>query len=199
MLSRKTILATQLITPHPDINCTPGMCLVYVRETFGIQAKYPTATAGWKSSTHKHLNEDFPAKVWIPLSDNPDGHVVLRQPDGSIWSASSPTAGRPVHHSSIEALKKYYNNRLHYLGWTEDIEGVKVVASNAGVTQVQPLPTAPAERAERLVSAYNTSMMALLQEMQTMGLEPWHNAEDLSEVEKALSQSKKWRADHGKE
>jgi hypothetical protein len=124
-------VTTQHITPNPEIPCTPGWCLVYVRETFGIGPKYPTATAGWNASTYKHTDQNFPNNTWVPvwfsLSDNPDGHVVLRQPDGSIWSASSPTATTPVHHASLTELERYYGNRLNYLGWTEDLEDTLIM------------------------------------------------------------------------
>ena len=124
-------MATQIITPNPDIPCTPGLCLVYVREAFGIGPKYPTATDGWSASPTQHVDQNFPVDMWVPLwfslSDNPHGHVVLRQPDGSVWSSSSPTANKPVHHSSLDDLLSYYGGKLTYLGWTEDIEDVLVV------------------------------------------------------------------------
>ena len=124
-------MAIQLITPNPKISCKPGMCLEYVRETFGVAPKYPSAIADWEASALKHTNQDFPAGVWVPvwftLSDNPAGHVALRQPDGSIWSSSSPTDTAPMHHGSLGDLLSYYGGRLDYLGWTENIEGVKVV------------------------------------------------------------------------
>lgn len=127
----KATMTNQNIIPKPQIPCTPGLCLVYVRETFGIGPKYPTATAGWVASKFKHKDQNFPSNVWVPLwfslSDNPDGHVALRQPDGSVWSASSPTSHSPVHHPSLSSLLSYYKNRLTYLGWTEDIEDVRVL------------------------------------------------------------------------
>lgn len=122
---------SQWIVPNPSISCNPGLCLVYVRETFNIGPKYPTARTGWESSMYKHENKRFPPDVWVPIwflvSDNAAGHVALRQPDGTVWSASHPTDASPIHHESIEDLERYYSGRLHYLGWTEDIEGVQVV------------------------------------------------------------------------
>lgn len=120
----------QLVIPNPDIPCTPGWCLVYVRETFGIGPKHPTATAGWQASTTKHADKNFPdawVPVWFSLSDEPAGHVALRQPDGSIWSSSHPTKKQPIHHPSLEDILSYYGKRMTYLGWTEDIEGQRVV------------------------------------------------------------------------
>lgn len=121
----------QVLTPKPKIPCTPGMCLVYVREAFGIQSKYPSASANWDASTTKHDDRNFPQDVWLPiwfsLDDNPHGHVALRQPDGSVWSASDPNANDPVHHESINDIERYYGGKLHYLGWTEDVCDEKIV------------------------------------------------------------------------
>lgn len=127
-------MAEQLIKPNPNIPCTPGLCLVYVRQAFGIGPKHPTATDGWNASNYKHIGKNFPDGMWVPmwfsLSDNSAGHVALRQPDGSIWSASSATAKTPVHHPDLKHLEGYYGGRLKYLGWTEDLENVRIVDVN---------------------------------------------------------------------
>lgn len=121
----------QLVSPNPRIRCNPGLCLVYVREVFGVGPKNPTALKGWEASQYKHENKKYPKDVWVPiwfsLSDNPAGHVAVRQPDGSVWSASHPTQFEPVHHESLEDMELYYSHRLTHLGWTEDIEGVQVI------------------------------------------------------------------------
>lgn len=126
--------AAQIITPNPEIPCTPGLCLVYVRETFDLPAKYPSATASWGASEHKHTDKEFPDNVWVPvwysLADEPNGHVALRQPDGSVWSASHPTNTTPVHHDSMQDIESYYGGRLKYLGWTEDLSGEMIIELN---------------------------------------------------------------------
>jgi hypothetical protein len=131
VLTPTTEASGQLITPNPDIACMPGMCLAYVKDAFGVTPKYPTAIAGWEASKRKHSNKDFPSDVWVPvwfsLTNNPNGHVAIRQPDGSIWSASHPTRTTPVHHSSLADIERYYNGRLTYLGWTEDVEDTLVI------------------------------------------------------------------------
>jgi hypothetical protein len=127
-------MTMQLITPNPNITCTPGECLVYVQDTFGVAPKYSTASAAWDASNYKHTDQNFFDGVWVPvwfsLQNNPDGHVALRQPDGSIWSASSPTDTTPIHHSSLADIESYYGSNLTYLGWTEDVEDTPVVDTN---------------------------------------------------------------------
>lgn len=123
----------QLITPNPNIPCKPGWCLQYVRQTFGLPGVYPSATAGWAASPTKHRDQNFPAGVWLPLwffmRDEPLGHVVLRAPDGSIYSTTDLST-TPRHHPNLADLMRIYAGAglpLTYLGWTEDIEDVAVV------------------------------------------------------------------------
>lgn len=123
----------QVITPSPTVACTPGWCLKYVQDTFGLSAVYPTAIASWNASTTKHQDRNFPANCWVPvwfsLRDEPAGHVALLAPDGSVYSSSDPNTNVPHHHPSLDALITYYAkaNPLTYLGWTEDVEGTPVI------------------------------------------------------------------------
>jgi hypothetical protein len=127
-------MTAQLIYPNPNIWCEPGYCLMYVRRTYGLDGLYPTATAGWISAQRKHRDRDFPPGCWVPvwfsLGKEWRGHVALMAPDGSVYSTSDPS-NTPHHHPSLDHLLSYYS-RLEptFLGWTEDIEGVAVVASD---------------------------------------------------------------------
>jgi len=126
---------TQLITPNPDIPCRPGWCLEYVRKTFGLPIRYGSATEAWDNSPTQHQNYDVPDGVWVPLwfsiDTVPEGHVVLRAPDGSVYSSSDNTT-TPHHHPNMADLIDYYqrlgNLTLTYLGWTEDMAGTPVIA-----------------------------------------------------------------------
>lgn len=129
----------QLITPNPNIPCKPGWCLQYVRQTFGLAGVHPSATAGWAASLTKHRDQNFPEGVWVPLwffmEDEPLGHVVLRAPDGSIYSTTDLST-TPRRHPSLSDLMRIYAGAglpLTYLGWTEDIEGVAVVDGSASL------------------------------------------------------------------
>ena len=123
----------QLITPNPNIWCRPGWCLEYVKNAFGTPAVYPSATAAWNGSTKKHADRNFPAGVAVPvhygLTTTPLGHIVIRMPDGSVYSTSDLT-NTPHHHPNLEDLEAYYayyGMGLIYRGWTEDVEGTPVM------------------------------------------------------------------------
>ena len=136
----------QLVTPNPNISCQPGWCLQYVRQTFGAPAVEPTATAGWANAKFRHEDWDFPAGCWVPvwfsLAKEPAGHVALMAPDGSVYSTSDDSTV-PHHHPSLQDLIAYYwRNPLTYLGWSEDISGVRVVQGD-GTINVQSITTTP--------------------------------------------------------
>jgi len=121
------------ITPDPAIPCRPGWCLEYVRKAFGQPARYASATEAWEASTAQHPGRDFPAAwvpVWYGVAGVPEGHVVLRAPDGSAYSTTDPYALTPVHHPGLEDLERRYAAAglpLTCRGWTEDIAGTPVV------------------------------------------------------------------------
>ena len=118
--------------PNPNITCKPGWCLEYVQNAFKAPVIEPTAISAWEHAQFKHY--DLPpmgiaVPIWFSLAYEPAGHVALWMPDGSVYSTSSPTSTKPTHHSSLQALIDYYAsaNPLTYLGWSEDIETLRVV------------------------------------------------------------------------
>jgi hypothetical protein len=126
----------QVITPNPNIPCQPGWCLQYVRQAFGLPARYGTATEAWQKSPSQHRDRDFPAGVWHPvwfsLANEPAGHVALRSPSGTVYSTSD-LGSVPHQHLDLSDLMNYYaryDMTLTYLGWTEDVAGYPVIADS---------------------------------------------------------------------
>lgn len=144
----------QIIVPNPNIRCEPGWCLQYVRQTFGLPARYGSATEAWANSASQHRDRNFPAGLWVPvwygLAKEPAGHVVLMAPDGSVYSTSD-YSNTPHHHPDLADLEAYYARYgmdLTYRGWTEDVAGYPVLGADGGITvTVQSTttnnPTAP--------------------------------------------------------
>lgn len=123
-----------------NVPCTPGYCLTYVQDVFGIPAKQPSALADWNANTFNHEDKNFPnvaTPVWFTGKSGAlkeYGHVAVRMADGSVWSCSHPTENEPMHFPSIDALNRYYSGQLVYLGWTEDVEDVLVMKETKGMT-----------------------------------------------------------------
>ena len=124
----------QVITPTPMIPATGGWCLMYVRQAFGLPAKYASATEAWEKSTSQHRDRNFPPGLWVPvwygIDVEPLGHVVLRAPDGTVYSTSDYSGWPRVHKdlADLEAFYAYYGMNLQYRGWTEDVASYPVMA-----------------------------------------------------------------------
>jgi hypothetical protein len=123
----------QLITPTAMIPATGGWCLQYVRQAYGLPARYNSATEAWEKSTSQHRDRNFPAGIWTPvwygIDIEPLGHVVLRAPDGTVYSTSDYSGWPRVHKdlADLEAFYAYYGMNLQYRGWTEDVAGYAVM------------------------------------------------------------------------
>lgn len=192
-------MTTQLITPDPNIACTPGMCLQYVREAFSLPAHYASATEAWDNSSSQHRDQNFPAGVWLPvwfsLEAIPAGHVALRAPDGSVYS-SSDNSRAPHHHPTLDDLLNYYayyNLPLTYLGWTEDVAGTPVVSVDSSINfdGIPASVTDPAAPMEDALSA------AEVVQLQTMINEAANTvmAENTAQITAAKNELKTWVID----
>ena len=130
----------QLVAPNPNVPCQPGWCLKYVADAYGggYPVVYPSATAAWNGAQFKHQDQSFPAgvavPVWFSIRNVPEGHVAIRMPDGSVYSTTSGTSNRAVHHPNMQDLLNAYApyNPLTYLGWTEDLAGKRLVINDGG-------------------------------------------------------------------
>lgn len=128
-------VSTQLITPNPNIPAEEGMCLQYVRQSYGLPLRYGSATEAWNNSPSRHTDRNFPQGVWFPvhygLASNVNGHIVNVAPDGTVWSTSDLDPNPVHHHPSLADLEAYYAHYgvpLTYRGWTEDVAGFPVIS-----------------------------------------------------------------------
>lgn len=114
----------QLKAPNLSVVGVPEECLVYVREVFGVAAKYPTAIAGWDEAQYKHNNATPPSDVSVPVWFNWSsfGHVAVSVPGRGFYSTTKE--GDKVF-GSLSELESFIG--CTYLGWSEDVDGVPVV------------------------------------------------------------------------
>lgn len=121
----------QLVAPNPSIPVKPGWCLAFVQQAFRAPWAGSTATDGWNKAQAKHADQNFPngvaVPVWFAMAGEPAGHVALRMADSSYYSTSHPTNTTPYHHPSLAHLMTYYGGRLTVRGWSEDLNGYRVI------------------------------------------------------------------------
>jgi hypothetical protein len=128
-------LFIQKITPNPlGPTAEEGMCLQYVRQTFGLPARYGSATEAWNNSPSQHRDRNYPKGVWFAvwweLDKNVNGHVALVAPDGRVYSTSNLNPNPLKVHPNVADVEAYYARygfTLTYRGWTEDVAGTPVI------------------------------------------------------------------------
>lgn len=132
----------QLKAPNLNIIGQSGWCLQYVTEIFGAMGhganSNTTAISEWNSAAYKHPGVNPPADVAVPVwfsYNGPSGHVAVSVPGKGVYSTSA--VGDKVF-SSVEALVNWMGEGFKYLGYSEDINTVRVAEVN-----IEPAP-APA-------------------------------------------------------
>lgn len=125
---------------------------MYVREAFDAPGGVDYAWEAWENVKLKHTGSDFPTDVSVPIwfsyitGGADEGHVAINVPGIGIYS--SPWQGGLGHYiapSVAELIRIYSDNGAHSMalqGWSEDINGVRVVEAVAAPTlpSAGPLP-----------------------------------------------------------
>lgn len=111
-----------------------GLCLVFVRNCYGIGARYPSAAAEWASNPSQHrtsstngVPKGAPVHFYTPATKY--GHVALYLGGGKFrtnYSARGTIVTATLGRGALYGMTM--------LGWSEHVNGVRVLpaASSAG-------------------------------------------------------------------
>lgn len=113
----------QLVQPNLNIVGQDGACLAYVRQVFGASVQYSTAALAWQNAEYQHSGTPPAVAVPIWFSWQTDGHVAVWD-NGTIYST---TAQGDKTFNSIDDLTGYIGEGIEYLGWSEDVDKLRVV------------------------------------------------------------------------
>ena len=132
-----------------------NLCLKFVRTCYGVKAKEPNAKKAWENARFKHSTTNtkaIPAGVpvfWKTRTVN--WHVAISIGDGKCISTDIFRRGKPDI-VGIDTLSKAWGATL--LGWTEDVNGVRVYEKPKVTTPAKPKPkpkvTTPAKPKPKL-------------------------------------------------
>lgn len=100
-----------------------GWCLMFVRLMLGIAMKYGSAIAAWNGAQFKHTTGTPPKGVPVFWNIGQHGHVALSDGGGYCYSTDILRRGK-VDRVPIAKIASRWGAR--YLGWTEDLNGVRV-------------------------------------------------------------------------
>lgn len=105
-----------------------GMCLREVRECFGVGPGAADAAEAWANAKHKHP-ETNPAMIprGVPVfwtgGSHGHGHIAISTGTGKVWSTDII---RPGYFDKVPLTEIHARWGLTLVGWTEDLNGVRV-------------------------------------------------------------------------
>lgn len=129
----------QVVKPRVWVLVWAGNCHEFVRKSFGAPPMFGSAWSAWEHAKYRHTGAP-PSGVAVPCwfehygtYGRPArygnwGHTVVSMGDGTFWSSPGRGFGRK-RFTSIQAIEQYF--RCRYVGWTEDVNGVRVVEPGA--------------------------------------------------------------------
>jgi cell wall-associated NlpC family hydrolase len=102
------------------------LCLAFVRTRYELPKRQHTAIRAWSAARHKHRHDRYPpagVPVFWSGGSHRHGHVAISLGHGMIISTDLPRTGH-VTRTRLSTVERRWG--LHYLGWTEDLEGVRI-------------------------------------------------------------------------
>lgn len=101
-----------------------GYCLRWVRGLYPVSSKYGSAIQAWNGAKYRHGPSTTPP-IGVPVffAGGKYGHIAVSVGKWNCRSTDWPRA-RVVSEVAISRLAKAWGYR--YLGWTEDLNGVRI-------------------------------------------------------------------------
>jgi hypothetical protein len=123
------------------LNQTSGyrkLCLRYTRLVFRVGPKYPSAKSAWNHAQFKHPGDTNPPRGVPVFFSGIFGHVAPSLGGGTVRSTAWPSSNR-IGNVTIGALCARWGRT--YLGWTEDLNGVRVYSPTTTCSTFTPILT----------------------------------------------------------
>lgn len=101
-------------------------CLLFVRRAFQLKRKFGTALLAWTHAHYRHRSAISLIPAGVPvftLGASSSGHVALSLGGGWVRTIDWPRDGLVGTVRLTTLLKKWHH---HYLGWSEDLNGVRI-------------------------------------------------------------------------
>lgn len=125
----------QLKKPNLSVKGLAGFCLDYVTRGFEIPDLYNSAAQAWAEAQHKHVGVSplgmLAAGNAVPVFfkyNGVYGHVAMWVFGKGIYSTSAQ--GDKIF-ANIPELVAWMGEGFVYLGWSEDLNGVRIIESVA--------------------------------------------------------------------
>jgi hypothetical protein len=128
------------------VNIGTGDCQKNAHLVYGIGSGFASAWLAWEGAKFKHSDlSKAPIGAFVYLDGGhtlvqgkPAGHVGIWAGDGHIYTPGGPKDPNHWYLTTIADIRAGWPWH-HYVGWTEDINGVRV----PGLTPILPKPVHP--------------------------------------------------------
>lgn len=133
----------QLVAPNLATVSPIGSCLWFAETAFNTPHNTANrvndcATDEWNAAQFRYLDRDFPTGVYVPIWFSywatlnriykDWGHVAILMPDGRVLSSPYKQDNSQQIFNSVDDCARVL--RCTYLGWSEDLAGIKLIESN---------------------------------------------------------------------
>lgn len=117
-----------------------GMCLKHARMAWGVPAKYGHARLAWQQARFRHPTTSLAgipvgAPIFLDRASSKYGHVATYLGNGQMGTTDS--AKRTTQ---VVPVQSWLNAGWRLLGWTEDLNGVKLPIGSSTTSPPSPPP-----------------------------------------------------------
>lgn len=109
-----------------------GMCLKHARQSYNVPARFGHARLAWQNTQFRHVQSNLNgvpvgAPIWMDRNGSQFGHVAIFVGNGRM--ATTDSAQRLTQ---VVAVQSWLNAGWRILGWSQDINGVRVINAGGG-------------------------------------------------------------------
>lgn len=138
------MVSKQLVEPRLGTVDGAGWCHRFARNFFGAPMGYSSAWEAWQATEYKHgpgeALPDVAVLLWFshygtygsPPTYGNWGHVAVHVPGRGIYTSPGYGEGQEVWQTIAQIESRFAST---YVGWSEDINGLRVAQVNADVPE----------------------------------------------------------------
>lgn len=106
-----------------------GMCLKFARDAYAVPSEFSCARDAWYGAECQHplsgsslAGVPYGAPLFMDKASSTYGHVAVYAGNGRMCTTDSQSS-----YTRVDSVQSWLNAGYHLLGWTEDLNGCRVI------------------------------------------------------------------------